>query len=295
MKRSIDYLIDLEASGYSIERFLKNRGYTKQGIVEIKKGKDNALVNGKWVNMKYILSEGDCLTINIYEDGESLKIIPVNLPFKVVYEDEDIIVVDKPANMPIHPSMNNYDNTLGNALAYYYKSKGEKLIFRCINRLDRDTSGLTIIAKHYLSAGILYNSMLTREIHREYRAIVEGTMDDDEGTVDLPIGRLDGSTIERCVDFDNGERAVTHYKVISRKNNMTELSLNLETGRTHQIRVHMKSIGHPLIGDWLYNKDNKLLERQALHSYRLSFVHPITQKQLEFVSDIPDDMRGILN
>lgn len=295
MKRSIEYLITDKDENITVEHYLRSKDYTSQSITELKKYKDNCVINGEWVHVNRKLIPGDTLIVTIHEDAASEKILPVNLPFPVIYEDEDIIVVNKPSNMPIHPSLNNYDNSLGNAAAYYYQSKGEKLVFRCINRLDRDTTGLTIIAKHYLAAGILHKRMRSRDIHREYLAIVDGLVAADEGRITAPIGRLDGSSIERCIDYENGETAITNYRVNKRYSDMTLIALRLETGRTHQIRVHMKHIGHPLLGDFLYNPNNKRMNRQALHSHKLEFVNPITQKNLIFTAPLPEDMAAILD
>lgn len=301
MNRTIEYNISSEWEDYKIITFLQKKGYTKQSIVALKKMPESVIVNGKWEYLSCRLKAGDILKIQITETDSSPKIPPVNIPINIVYEDEDILVVDKSADMPIHPSMNNYDNTLGNAVAYYYASKNEAFVFRCINRLDRDTSGLTILAKHQIASGILYAQMLERKIYREYIAIVEngacsnGRHEDsnnipDSGTIDIPIGRKMDSAIERMVDPENGERAVTHYKTLDRKNGKALLALHLDTGRTHQIRVHMRHIGHPLIGDWLYNPKNHDMDRQALHSHILRFVHPITGEEMEFTSEIPKDM-----
>ena len=294
MKRILEYIIPVEFEGKTIEEFLASKGYGQKTQIELKKTDRNAVIDGEWVYLRRVLKAGEKLTITIEEQASS-DIPPVNLPFEIVYEDEDILVINKPANMPIHPSLGNYENTLANAVAYYFQQKGEGFVFRCVNRLDRDTSGLTILAKHYLSAAILHTQVTDREIHREYIAIVQGEDIDDEGTVDLPIGRAEESVIERKVDFENGQRAVTHYKVLARKNGLAKIWLKLETGRTHQIRVHMKAIGHPLIGDWLYNPENDIMDRQALHSYRLSFVHPVTKEKLDFISDIPEDMEKVIS
>ena len=214
------------------------------------------------------------------------------------------MVINKPAGMPIHPSMGNYDNTVANALAWYFQEQGVPFVFRCINRLDRDTSGLTLIAKHYISAGILSAMVAAKStdnphnsappIRREYLALVRGSVRPPQGTVSAPLSRKPGSVIERVVDFEHGEHAVTHYKVIDEKKGHSLLSLELETGRTHQIRIHMKYLGFPLIGDYLYNPDMEFMTRQALHSHRLCFTHPITGERMEFTAPLPDDMRRVL-
>lgn len=295
MERILEYFISQEDSGKSIKDFLQEQGYSRQNLVELKKIPESILLNGVWEYVTCKLAKGDTLRIQIKEEESSEKIPPIRLPFPVVYEDEDIVVVNKPADMPIHPSLNNYENTLGNAAAYYFMQQGKPFIFRCINRLDRDTTGLTILAKHMISCSMLQSDMVERKISREYLAIVEGVFDHTEGTIDAPIGRKEGSTIERIIDYEKGERAVTHYKVLEQKENVALLALRLETGRTHQIRVHMTSIGHPLVGDFLYNPQNKGMTRQALHAWKLSFTHPITKSVMELEAPIPEDMKTFLN
>lgn len=295
MERILEYFISQEDSGKSIKDFLQEQGYSRQNLVELKKIPESILLNGVWEYVTCKLAKGDTLRIQIKEEESSEKIPPIRLPFPVVYEDEDIVVVNKPADMPIHPSLNNYENTLGNAAAYYFMQQGKPFIFRCINRLDRDTTGLTILAKHMISCSMLQSDMVERKISREYLAIVEGVFDHTEGTIDAPIGRKEGSTIERIIDYEKGERAVTHYKVLEQKENVALLALRLETGRTHQIRVHMTSIGHPLVGDFLYNRQNKGMTRQALHAWKLSFTHPITKSVMELEAPIPEDMKTFLN
>lgn len=297
MTRTLTYSITTNQENMTIGQFLKAQGYSRQNIIALKKLPDSILVNGRWEYVTYSLKAGEQLTIIIQEDASSKKIVPVKLPLSIIYEDEDMLVVNKPADMPIHPSLNNYENTLANAVAYYYKEQNLPFVFRCINRLDRDTTGLTILAKNMLSAGILSEMISRREIKREYLALADGIgISPKSGTIDAPIARIDGSTIERCVDFEKGERAVTHYKVLNEsvKNNLSLINLWLETGRTHQIRVHMKYIGHPLIGDFLYHPGNTQINRQALHAHRLTLLHPITKQPLCFTAPLPDDMEAFL-
>ncbi len=291
MERVLEYKISIEDTEKTIKEYLQEKGFSNQNIVELKKMEKSILLNGEWEYVTRKVNEGDVLTVHIKEEESSEKIPPVNLLFPIIYEDEDIIVINKPADMPIHPSLNNYENTLGNAAAYYFASQGKPFIFRCINRLDRDTTGLTILAKHMVSAGILQNEMLNRNIKREYLAIVDGIIKEDEGTIDAPIGRKDGSAIERMIDYEHGEKAITHYKVLGRMSGASVVSLRLETGRTHQIRVHMTSIGHPLLGDFLYNPADDRMSRQALHAWHLSFVHPITKDEMNLEAPIPEDMK----
>ena len=315
MNRTLEYQITEKEQGFSVKQYLKSKGYSTQNMIQLKKDEDCVLVNHAPAYMTHRLAAGDLLTIYITEESSSEKILPVELPLDIVYEDKDLMVINKPAGMPIHPSMNNYDNSVANALAWYFLERGIPFVFRCINRLDRDTSGLTIIAKHYVSAGML-SRMLSAEapsgsteqeqnipgsdirhkgIRRQYLAIVRGFVTPASGIITAPLGRKPGSVIERVVDFEHGENAVTHYRVLEEKNGHSLVSLELETGRTHQIRIHMKYLGFPLIGDYLYNPDMEYIGRQALHSYRLSFTHPITGEAMEFMAPLPDDMQKVLS
>lgn len=292
MKRILTYTITSEQDHMNILDFLKSLGYSHQVITHLKKTEAGILRNGAWGRVRDLLYTGDVLTITLIETGCSEKIVPVSLPFPVVYEDEDLLVVNKPAGMPIHPSQGNYYNTLANAAACYFQQKQESFTYRCINRLDRDTTGLLILAKHMYSASLLSSMVAGREIHRTYLAAVCGEPP-QKGVIEVPIGRVDGSTIERHVDPLNGEYACTHYERLYTGNGYSLVSLTLDTGRTHQIRVHMKHIGHPLPGDFLYNPDYTVIKRQALHSHRLEFRHPITGNALTFTADLPSDIRGI--
>ena len=294
MERIITYTIDSASAGLRIEQYLRRRGYSYQNLTQLKKMRESILINGVWSYMRTAVKNGDILTVHIQEPESSPNIPPVKLPLDIVYEDEDIVVVNKPAGMPVHPSLNNYENSLANGLMYYYQEQGKPFIFRCTNRLDRDTSGLTVVAKHMVSSSILSSMGMRHEITREYLAIVRGALNPSEGTIDAPIGRTGSSLIERKIDFENGERAVTHYRVVEEQNGHSLVSLILETGRTNQIRVHMKYIGHPLVGDYLYNPDMEYIDRQALHSHRLSFTHPVTGEKMEFTAPLPADMRKIL-
>nr|WP_294495411.1 RluA family pseudouridine synthase [uncultured Mediterraneibacter sp.] len=294
MERTIIYHIDDTSDGLRVEQYLRRKGYSSQNLTQLKKMPQSILINGNWVYMQTPVKNTDVLTVHIRENQSSPNIPPVRLPLNIIYEDEDIIVVNKPSGMPIHPSLNNYRNSLANGLMYYYHSQGKPFVFRCTNRLDRDTSGLTVVAKHMVSSSILSGITERHEITREYLAVVRGRLIPESGTIDAPIGRTGSSLIERRIDFENGERAVTHYRVLKEKNGHSLVSLILETGRTHQIRVHMQYIGHPLVGDYLYNPDMEYITRQALHSHRLLFTHPITGEKLEFTAPLPEDMRQVL-
>ena len=296
MERTLNYTTENLITSMPVSHFLKQKGFSSQNLVQLKKNPDAVLANEVPCFMNHVLHPGDTLTLHIREARSSEKIPPVELPLDIVYEDEDLMVINKPAGMPIHPSMNNYYNSMANALAYYFDQQNRPFVFRCINRLDRDTSGLTIVAKHYVSAGML-SAMIANKaasgITREYLAIVKGSVQPPEGTITAPLGRKEGSIIERTIDFEKGESAITHYKVLDEKNGHSLVSLILETGRTHQIRIHMKHLGYPLIGDYLYNPDMALIQRQALHAWKLSFRHPITGEQMHFTAPLPEDMASV--
>lgn len=299
MERILTYPIGAEQAGKTILQFLKEKQYTRSVIIQLKKTQNGILVNERWAHVNDRLQAGETLCIRLAENTPQ-KIQPVCLPLSVVYEDDDLLVVNKPAGMPVHPSMAHYDDTLANAVCYHAQTKDEQYPYRCINRLDRDTSGLTVIAKHIYSSCMLYGQMQKRQIHRTYYAIAQGKTN-AYGTIDAPIARKEASVIERIVDFACGEHAVTHYETLSYLSacpkdkqlppaGLSFLKLTLETGRTHQIRVHMRHIGHPLIGDFLYNPNDSSMRRQALHAGTLELTHPVNGQPLRFTSQLPEDM-----
>ena len=288
MDRSVLYQINGLEKPQKISGFLKEKGYSRQNLVDLRKDEQAICLNGTYVHMNHMLAEGDVLTVWIRETENSGQIRPVKLPFAIVYEDEDLLVINKPAGMPVHPSRGNPENSLGNALAWYFKEQGVPFVFRCINRLDRDTTGALILAKNPLSAAILSVQMKKRQILRTYLALVDGLLP-DSGTINAPIARMEGSVITREVNFGTGESAITHYERLAAGKEYSLAELHLETGRTHQIRVHMKYIGHPLPGDYLYNPDYRRITRQPLHSYQLEVTHPTTGKVMLFTAPLPID------
>lgn len=294
MKRTLEYIITEEFHNHSIQDFLHSKEFCHQTIVYLKQTTNGILLNGEWVHINHLLKENDMLTLSWLEPHKETNIEAIAMPLDIIYEDEDIIIINKASNVPIHPSMGNHNNTLANGIMYYFNQKDEDFTYRCMNRLDRDTTGLTIIAKNCQSAGILSRSIQKREVHRTYLAICEGLVE-ESGTINAPIARKNDSTIERCIDFEKGETAITHFQRIdyNNKKNLSLVKLQLETGRTHQIRVHMKHIKHPLIGDFLYNPNLTDIKRQALHSYSLEFEHPITKKKLYLTASLPEDMQKL--
>lgn len=296
MDRSYEYRITKEYEGMKISDFLKHKKYTTASITYIKYLADGIVLNGLRHRTNDKLESGDLLQINYREDLSSPKIPPVPMNLNILYEDEDVVIANKPADMPTHPSMNNYDNTLANGLAYYYGSQGKSFVFRSINRLDRDTTGMVLVAKNGLAGSMLSTMVKNHEIHKEYVALVKGKLDEQSGIIDAPIARVPGSTIERYVNLGTGKRAVTEYNVLQYNSlhNVSLVSFNLHTGRTHQIRVHMKYIGHPLLGDRLYDptgESNPELSGQALHCRRICFTNPITDNIIDITAPLPAIMK----
>lgn len=295
MKRILDYTITNEYENKTIREFLTEKGYPKGLRAQLFRTDGVLFRNGDTGHSSDRLKTSDKLRIILEESMPETYPAPENIPLSILYEDEDILVINKPAHMPVHPSMTHYEHTLANAILYYLDSKNEAGPFRCINRLDKDTTGITVLAKNSLSGGILGRQMNERKIHRTYLAIVHG-ITPESGTITAPIGRKEGSVLERQVDYEHGEYACTHYHRLATREMLPEnalslIALRLDTGRTHQIRVHMSYLGYPLIGDFLYYPDFSLLKRQALHACQLKFEHPITKEQLCFTAPLPADMQ----
>lgn len=289
MNRTIIYPI--QKSYENIYELFKEKRYPHKLVLQLKQNPNQILLNQKPTRLQEKLSPGDMVELTINELGFS-DFIPHFMPLDILFEDEDFLVVNKPAGLPIHPSLGHYEDTLANALMDYFKKESSPFVYRCMNRLDKDTSGLTLIAKNPLSAALMQRQVKNRHLHRTYLAIVEGCLP-SSGTINAPIGRVEDSLILRKIDDLNGQSAITHYTCLEQKNGLSLASITLETGRTHQIRVHMTSIGHPLPGDFLYNPKNHQINRQALHSCKLSFCHPITGENLEFCAPLPQDMHEL--
>ena len=296
MLRTLTYRILSATDGQTILHYLKSLGYSGPILVHLKKTDHGTLLNGVWAHMNETLHTGDLLCLHLEENTSGTSIFPQQIPLAICYEDEDLLVIDKPAGMPVHPSAAHQRDTLANAVTGYYRAKGEIRPFRCINRLDRDTTGVLVLAKNPLSGALLSAQMKQRMIRREYLAVVCGTLT-GSGTVHAPIARVKPGDVRRQVDFLCGDDAITHYKSLLCHAPYSLLSLHLETGRTHQIRVHMSALGYPLAGDQLYYpafSDTKI-KRQALHSHRLSFSHPVTGEMLTFTSPLPCDMAALID
>ena len=252
-------------------------------LLKLKKNRKIFLNKSNNIYLDFPVKKDDLIEIDLDFDEDNSNIVPIKMNLKVLYEDDSLIILDKPPHLPVHPSLNHYENSLSNGLKYYFDSINLHRLIRPINRLDKDTSGIVIFAKNEYIQSQLTNYT------KEYIAIVTGTLK-ESGIIDNPIARKNNSIIERCID-SNGEKAITEYFVIKnfsiKGENLTELKCILHTGRTHQIRVHLSSIGHPILGDTLYGTSSSIIDRQALHAYKIKFIHPIKKKELEIISPIP--------
>ncbi len=273
-------------SGHDIKFILTNYwGFSGSLITALKKG-DSISLNGKKEFVNKVVACGDILKISLPQ-ANSDNIVPNDIPLSVLYEDEDILVVNKPANMPTHPSHGHFEGTLANAVMHYYKDIA--FTFRAVTRLDRDTSGVVLIAKHIVAADRLSKSLIEGSLTKEYMAVCVGTPNPLKATIEAPIKREKEGIIKRCIAED-GKPSVTDYEVIEEKDGLALVRLYPKTGRTHQLRLHLSYIGTPILGDFLYGKEISG-ERTKLHCHSLGFPHPFSGKVMKITAPLPEDMK----
>lgn len=298
---TLEFYVCREDAGERIDRYLADEceDLSRSYLQKLLKN-ESILVKQKPVKANYKLSEGDCILVQL-PDVKEPDILPQDIPIDILYEDEYLLVVNKPKDMVVHPSAGHTEGTLVNAVLFHCKGKlsGINGILRpgIVHRIDKDTTGALVICKDDMTHRNLAGQLKEHSIKRRYRAIVSGNLKEDEGTVNSPVGRHPTDRKKMAVNFKNGKEAVTHYRVLERFGNSTYIECRLETGRTHQIRVHMASIGHPLLGDQVYGpaKNPYHLQGQALHAMILGFIHPNTGCYMEFEAPLPEYFLKLLD
>ncbi|WP_186575736.1 RluA family pseudouridine synthase [Aquibacillus kalidii] len=290
----MNWTVDEEYDGFLLRDYLLQvRGFSRRILKGIKFDGGQLLVNGEDSRVRRVLQVGDKVEVLFPPEKKGSFMNPELIQLDIVYEDDDVLVVNKPPGMATIPSFNHGSGTLANGILGYYQTKQIPYTIHIVTRLDKDTSGLVLVAKHRFSHSILSKDQKLGKVNRSYFAIIEGQMVDKEGTIEEPIARKPDSIIERMV-HENGQRAVTHYRVKEKVGPFSLMDIKLETGRTHQIRVHFSYLDHPLVGDSLYGGSTTYMERQALHCQSLAFTQPLTNQRLSFTCEIPEDMKGLL-
>lgn len=288
----LSYTVKQNDSYINVLDVLKNEFLLSARLITKLKQSNNIFFNEEIAYTKKLVCANDVVSVLIDFVEDNSNIVATNIPLDIIYEDEYLLAINKPANMPVHPSMLHYEETLSNAVKYYFDTLNLKRKIRIVNRLDKDTSGIVIFAKNEYIQECLIKQMKTKELKKEYLAIVTGYLQKKSDTLCFPISRKEGSIIERTVN-PNGDIAITHYNILKEQNNLSLVHVFLETGRTHQIRVHFSHINHPILGDTLYGTPSPLINRQALHSYKITLLHPISRQILTLEAPIPNDMKFI--
>lgn len=285
-------IIFLFQEGYmNLEKFLVSKDVSGRLFRKLYKEK-MIFVNGKFQRKGIELNPGDMITLHMEDEYEEISPEPMDLD--IVYEDFDLLILNKPYNTVVHPTKSHQTNTLSNGIANYFLVKNIKKKIRFVNRLDMDTTGLLIIAKNSFAHQQMGIQFENNTVVKKYITLVQGIMDKDSGIIDVPIGREEDKSIKKVVS-EEGQEALTSYKVLERFSSTTLVEVQIHTGRSHQIRVHLKYLGHPIIGDTLYGESSPFICRQALHSHYLKAIHPRNKKEIEFIANMPKDMADLIN
>lgn len=277
----------------NLRDILKNHFLISNRLLTKLKKSESIFLNNKFTYLDSPVNIGDTVKVLIDFEEDNSNIVPKKMDLNILYEDDSFLVINKPPHLAVHPSILHYDNSLSNGVKYYFDENNIRKKIRIVNRLDKDTSGIVIFAKNEYIHECLIKQMNLNQFKKEYIAILTGVLDSSSGTINASIARKPGSIIEREIN-ENGDIAITHYELIDTFNDLSLVRFQLETGRTHQIRLHSKYIGHPILGDTLYGTPSTLIERQALHCHKLEIIHPITHEKITFKSDIPEDIKKAL-
>ena len=289
----LEYVIKKDDGYKTIREVLLNEFCFSHRFLSKMKLHHRIYCNGVPMYVDKLVQFKDRIVVDIDLEEEANNIVPTPMKLSILYEDDCFLIVNKPAEIAIHPSSNHYCNSLSNGIMHYYNSMGLKKKIHLVNRLDKGTSGVVVIAKNEYLQECLIRQMKKNIFHKEYIALLEGILEIKNGTINAPIKRKTDSIIERCVATD-GDIAITHYEVLKYIGQNTLVKFQLETGRTHQLRVHSKYIGHPIVGDTLYGNPSVLIARQALHACKTSFYHPILKKQIVIEAPLPKDIKLLL-
>ncbi len=289
----LEYIVNELTKYENIKQVLKEEWLMSDRLILRLKNTKQIYLNNQFAFVNQLLNNGDIIHVNLNFEESSDNIVPIQMKLDILYEDEGLIIVNKPPFMPVHPSMDHFEDSLSNGIKFYFETIGLKRKIRPINRLDKNTSGIVLFAKNEYIQECLIKQMNTGTFQKEYVAIIEGKLYKPKQTIDAPIARKENSIIERNVST-NGDKAITEIELIKSFQNYSLIKCNLKTGRTHQIRVHLNYIGHSILGDDLYGKKSELINRQALHAYKVTFIHPIYKNKIEIVAELPNDMKTLV-
>lgn len=289
----LEYIIKETDNYINLKDLLKNHFEISDRLLIKLKHNQKLFINDTPVSVNAPLHTNDVVSILIDFVEDNSNIVPTEMDLNIIYEDNALLIINKPSGIPVHPSQDHFEDSLSNAVKFYFDKIGLNKLIRPVNRLDKDTSGLVVFAKNEYIQECLVRQMKSKQFTKEYMAICDGIFENNSGIINAPIARKANSIIERCIN-PNGDNAITLFEVLETTNNYSVVKCLLETGRTHQIRVHMAYIGHPLLGDTLYGTSSPLISRQALHAYKISFIHPISKKNLEFTAKIPTDFEKLI-
>lgn len=289
----LSYTVKNNSTIINVKQILKNEFLLSDRLIRKLKLNNKIYINSIPVSVNFKVNTNDVIIVNIDFEEDNSNIVPTKMDLDIIYEDSAYLIINKPAGISTHPSCLHYTNSLSNGIKYYFDSIDLKKKIRPVNRLDKNTSGIVVFAKNEYIQECLIQQMQNNIFQKKYVAILSGILEKSVGTINAPIARKNDSIIERCIST-NGNKSITEYKVIQTINNNSLVLFKLKTGRTHQIRVHSQYLGHPILGDTLYGNSSSIINRQALHSYKINFIHPISKEKVTYIAPLPNDMSKII-